>query len=82
MGHIKVIAGTLTVIYGWVFSINFPESMKIQRNKKTSVTGRLFCRMFSCKFTLDTAFSMYISILLCKTCSGGIVFGEFNQILL
>ena len=62
MGHVRVIAGTLTVRYGVFMDgfcpINFPKSTKTQR-KKTNNASEICC--FSAHFlafTLETALSV------------------------
>ena len=50
MGHLRVIAGTLTVGYGRFFPINFPKSTNTQRNKqimrqRSAVFPHIFLRL-------------------------------------
>ena len=79
MGHVRVIAGTLTVRYGRFFPINFPKSTKTQCNKqimrqRSAVFPHIFLRLHS-KQPFRLSICIHISGLLFKTCSGGIVFG-------
>ena len=52
MGHVRVIAGMLTVRYGRFFPINFPKSTKTQHNKqimrqRSAVFPHIFLRLHS-----------------------------------